>query len=438
MLTIIAAAALAQAAAPGANEQCKAEQGCVRANAAQLFALADKLFEQGNAPGAAGVLEALTRDVHPELRAEARFRLAALREKTGDLEGAVRALRELLAEQPNANPARLELARMLAEMGKSAEARKEITFAERTGLPPEVEQSVRRFASAIPSTKRRGLSLEISGGPDSNINRSTSAQYVDTIIAPFELDPDARRQSGIGFALGGQTFTRNTVGGIDLLTRGGGHADLFTKRRFDDVQVTFDSGPQWNAKFGQLRPALLYERRWYGGHPYSTGFGASIDWLRQLGAGTQVELTGSRVRQNIRPNPGQDAWRTSVGADVAHQLAPDSTARVSFRFAALDARVRPESLRQIGAEILLAKRYPGVTAYVDFGYTQTRGLEPLFLFGKTRHDWRIDLTAGVILDKVELAGFSPLIRVTHSDSQANIALYDYHRTRLDVGVSRSF
>ena len=110
------------------------------------------------------------------------------------------------------------------------------------------------------------------------------------------------------------------------------------------------------------------------------------------------------MRQNIQRNPGQDGWRTSVGADIAQQIAADSTARLSLRFAALDARVRPESLRQVGAEVLLAKRLAAVTAYVEFGYTRTRGLEPLFLFGKTRRDWRIDLTAGAILDKVESAG----------------------------------
>ena len=438
MLTIIAAMALAQAPEPAADNQCKAEQGCVKTNAAQLFALADKLYEQGDVAGAAGVLEALTHDIHPELRAEARFRLAALREKTGDLEGAARALRELLAEQPSANPARLELARILAKMGKSEEARKEVAIAERSGLPPEVQQSVRRFASAIPTSKRRSLSLEMSGGPDSNINRSTSAQYIDTIIAPFELDPDARRQSGIGFALGGQAFTRNGIGGVDLLSRAGAHADLFTKPRFNDIQLTADSGPEWSGKFGRIRPAALYERRWYGGHPYSTGFGASVDWLKQVGANTQLELNASRVRQNIQPNRNQDGWRTALSADIAQQLAPDSTARLSLRFAALDARVKPESLRQFGAELLLAKRLPTVTAYVDFSYNRTRGLAPLFLFGKTRHDWRIDLSGGIIFDKVQLAGFSPLIRVTHSDSQANIALYDYHRTRLDFGISRSF
>src|SRR5207237_1059602 len=143
----------------------------------------------------------------------------------------------------------------------------------------------------------------------------------------------------------------------------------------------------------------------------------------------QLEISGSEVRQNIQRNSGQDGWRTSLGADVAQQLAPDSTARFSLRFAALDARLRPESLRQVGAELLLAKRLPTITAFVDFGYTRTRGIAPLFLFGRTRHDWRIDLIGGVILDKVQLVGFSPLIRVTRSDSQANIALYDYHRTR---------
>src|SRR3954452_23296469 len=165
MLILLAALALAQAqaSAPPIGDPCKAEQGCVHASAAQLFALADKLYDTGDYAGAVEILQALTQDPHPELRAEARFRLAALREKMGDLPAAAQALRDLLAEQPNANPARLELARILTRLGKNDEARKQIAIAERTGLPPEVEQTVRRFANGIPSTKRRGLSLEMSG-----------------------------------------------------------------------------------------------------------------------------------------------------------------------------------------------------------------------------------------------------------------------------------
>ncbi len=172
------------------------------------------------------------------------------------------------------------------------------------------------FASSLQTAKRRGVSLELSSGPDSNINRSTSSQYVDTIIAPFELDPDARRQSGIGFALGGQAFTRNRIGGLDLLSRAGAHADLFTKPPVQRCPGHARQRPAVDRAVGPVAPgSCSTSGGGTAGNLYSTGFGASLDWLKQLGPRTQLELTGSRVRQNIEPNPGQDAWRTSVGAD---------------------------------------------------------------------------------------------------------------------------
>lgn len=442
MLTLLAAIALSQIATPPRPpiaDDCDEKQGCVRAGPAQMFALADKLYEEGNVAGAEQILEALTQDIHPQFRAEARFRLAALREKAGNLEGAAEALRALLAEQPTANPARLELARILGRLGKKKEARGELAKAEALGLPAEVQQNVRRFASSLQTAKRRGVSLELSSGPDSNINRSTSSQYVDTIIAPFELDPDARRQSGVGFTIGGQAFTRNRLGGsVDLLSRAGAHADLFTKRRFNDIQLTAETGPEWTGRFGQVRPAILHERRWYGGKLYSTGFGASLNWLIGLGAETQLELNGSRVRQDIKTNHGQDGWRTSIGADLSRSLGPGAGARFGLRYAAVDAKVRAESLRQIGGSLFLARRFDFATLFGQVDYTRTRGLEPLFLFGKTRRDDRLDLTAGAVLNRVVIGGFSPLVRVTHSNSDANISIYDYRRTRLDLGVSRSF
>ena len=430
--------ALAVATAAASAPACPPGEQCVQATAAQLFALAEKLYEDGDLAGAATMLEALTQDVHPELRAEARFRLAALREKMGDLDGSVRALRELLAEQPGANRARLELARLLALMGKEKDARAELARAEALGLPPEVQQNVRRFASSLPSNKRRGFSLELASGPDSNMNRSTSDQYVDTIIAPFELDPDARGQSGIGFTTSGQAFTRNGVFGMELLTRAGFYADLFSKSRFNDIQLTFDAGPEWQTRLGRIRPAIVHERRWYSGDPYSTGFGGSVDWLVNAGPRTQVEFDGSVVRQDIGPNDGQDGWRYSIGAEVSQALSGAAGARLSLRYAALDARVRPESLRQLSVGLFVARRFEAATLFGEVDYSRTRGIEPLFLFGKTRRDKRVDLSAGAVLSRVRLGGFSPLLRVLHTRSGANIALYDYRRTRLDVGFSRSF
>src|SRR5262245_34219449 len=99
MLIVFSAVAFLTAtirqAVPAAPDPCAGQQNCAQATAAQLFALADELFANGDSAGAEQVLQALTQDPHPELRAEARFRIAALREKRGDLPGAIASLRDL-------------------------------------------------------------------------------------------------------------------------------------------------------------------------------------------------------------------------------------------------------------------------------------------------------------------------------------------------------
>jgi thioredoxin-like negative regulator of GroEL len=435
MLQLLAGLALAAAPAPSS---CTGQAACVQASAAQLFALADQLYSSGDKAGAAQVLEALTHDKHPELRAEARFRLAAVRESTGDLKGAADALRALLAEQPNANRARLELARILGRMGNGREAQAELGRAEKLGLPPEVQQNVRRLSATLATPKRRGLTLELTTGPDSNINRATGSAFIDTIIAPFQLDADARRQAGEGYSGSARGYSRDSLGKVSILSEAAVRADLYSKGRFDDVQLSLDSGPQIGGGKLSARPALVYERRWFGNRPYSTGWGASFDATLAASPETQLALSASETRQSIARNSGQDGWRTFIGADLLRAFGGGTLARLSVRYGRLDARDRPESLRQRGAGLLVARQARSLTLFGEIEYTRTNGIAPTFLFGETRRDQRWDLTGGVILNRAKLAGFSPLMRITHTTSSANIALFDYRRTRLDIGVTRSY
>ena len=439
---VAAAAAAAQPtstpppAAPA--NRCAGEANCAELDPSQMFALADELYSAGDKAGAAGILEALTQDKHPELRAEARFRLAAVREDLGDLPGAAAALRALLAEQPEANRARLELARLLERMGDAAAARSELEQARAIGLPPEVEATVRRYASRLAPARKRGLTLELTAGPDSNINRATTSPFIDTIIAPFELDADARQQSGFGATGIARFHSADDIGPLTLLTRANGRADLYDKARFNDVQLSADSGPQVRVGKLSMRPAAIVERRWYGGDLYATGWGGDFAVLAPVSSRSQVELRVSRVKQDIRPNRGQDGWRTSFDVALTQVLGPRTTAQIAFRHGRLDARFKPESVRLWGASALLAHQGKAVTLFGEAGVSRTRGREPLFLFGERRRDTRLDLSAGAIFTKANLGGFRPVARLSHTSSSADIVLWDYKRTRLDVGLTRSF
>lgn len=436
---MIAAFLAALAAQPvAAAPPCDGAADCVTATPQQLFALADKLYADGDKAGAADILQALTQDKHSELRAEARFRLAVLREEMGDMEGAAAALRDLLAEQPEANRARLELARILEKMGEAGKARAELEQARAIGLPREVEANVRRYASRLAPSRRRGLTLELTAGPDSNINRATTSPFIDTIIAPFELDADARQRSGFGTTGIARVHTADELGPLTILSRANGRADLYDQSRFNDVQLSADTGPQFRLGKLSLRPSAIVERRWYGGDLYAKGWGGDVALLAPLSSRAQVELRVSRVRQDIRPNRGQDGWRTAFDLAVTHVLGPRTTAQVALRHARLDARFKPESLRLWGGSLLLAFQGEAVTLFGEAGASRTRGRAPIFLFGERRRNSRIDLSGGAIFTKAKLGGFLPIVRLSHTRSNADIVLWDYNRTRLDVGLTRSF
>lgn len=438
IINLLAALAL-QSPAVAAPDPCAGDPHCAQATPEQLFALADKLFTEGDKEGAANILRALTQDKHIELRSEARFRLAALLEQMGDLQGAVDSLRALLAEQPDANPARLELARILDRMGNAKEAKRELAKAEAVGLPPEVAVNVRRFAGRLAqATKHRGLTLELTAGPDTNINRSTSSPFIDTIIAPFELSEDARRIGGFGVTGTARGYSRDDLGPITLLTRANARADLYDKSEFNDIQLSADSGPEFAIGKSRLRPSAMIERRWYGGDPYARGLGGDIDLLSPLSAKTQLELRASRVRQKIVPNREQDGWRTSFDASITQAITPRLTGQLSLRHARLDARVKPESVRSFGGGVVMAYQGKTATLFGEVDYTATHGIAPIFLFGDKRRDKRWDLTAGAILNKAIVGGFQPIIRGSYTNSGADIVLWDFRRFRLDVGLTRNF
>ena len=319
------ASIVGQAASP---DPCAGQGKCRQASAAQLFALADQRFNAGDLAGAEEILIALTEDPKPEYRAEARFRLAAVREKRGDLVGAIAVLRELLAEQPKANPARLELSRLLAAQGNAGEARRELQRARDAGLPIDVARTVGRFANLLNATKRRGGSIELTAGPNSNVNRATGSQFVDTVIAPFELDADARRQNGFGISGTGQVYSRDAIGKLTLLTRGGVHGDIVPgKGRFNDIQLYGGTGPEFTAKAGRIRPAVTVERRWYGGDSYSSGIGGALSWILQPSVKSQLELDASVVRQDVDKYDLQDGMRYAALATWDQVLGELTTAR---------------------------------------------------------------------------------------------------------------
>ena len=292
----------------------------VEMTAAQLFAYADAARDRGDHELAEKAYRALTQDPDPELRTEARFRLAMMyADRMGKPREAAVLLRRILDEKPGATGVRLELARIQAMMGNLSEARRELRAAEAAGLPPQVEQQVRFFANALSAMKRVGGGLEVALAPSTNINRATRSDTLGTIIGDFDLSEDAQAQSGIGVSLRGQAYARLPMGGkTDLLLRGSASADLYEKSRFDDISASLQAGPQWSWGRDRFSLSGAASWRWYGLDPYSFSWGATGNWQHPLSGRTQLRIDGTVLFEDNRRNDLEDGPRYTLAAGLDH------------------------------------------------------------------------------------------------------------------------
>lgn len=442
MFLSVASGLLAALVAPASAQpaSCPPGQSCATGlSAPDVFALADRYVAARDFASAETLLRGLIRDPDKDYRPEARFRLAVLREAQGDLNGAIEWLKALLDEQPGAGRPRLELARLLAATGDEAAARRELRRAGAAGLPDDVARVVDRFATALRSVRPLGGAIELAIAPDSNINRATTQERVDTVVAPLSLSRDARATSGVGVALSAQSFARGDLSDdVALLSRVSARADLYGKSRFNDVVLTLASGPELRLGGARLRPAAIAQRRWFGGDLFSESYGGALNVLKPLDRVSQIEGELTFLENRYSTNKQQDGLLTDVSLAYDRALSPRFSVRLGLRGTRQRARI--DFLENVSGGVdLLASRSLGkqlIFLQLSGFRLKADGRDPLF--GVTRSDDRFDVAGGAILRRFSWRGFAPLVRVTHTRSDSTVPIFDFKRTRVEFALSREF
>lgn len=309
-------------ALPGGAQEVPAGE-TITMSAAELFHFAERAEEAQDFPTAETAYRALTENPAIELRTEARFRLALmLADKMAKPREAAVLLRQILDEKPDAARVRLELARLQARLGNFASAERELRAAQAIGLPPDVEQMVRFYASAMNSQRRTGFNVELALAPDTNVNRATRSETLGTIIGDFDLSEDARAQSGIGLSAQAQVWGRAGLAkNMNLLARLSGSADFYRRSAFDDYAVSIDVGPELVSKTDRIGLGAVTSWRWFGRQAYSFSYGANVNYQHPLSTRSTLRLDASAVHSDDKRNDLRDANRLALAAGIDHAFS---------------------------------------------------------------------------------------------------------------------
>jgi len=408
-------------------------------NASQLFDLAEQARVAGRIADAQAIYTALSHDPDIDIRSEARFRLGMMLADANRHADAALAFRAILDEQPSATRVRLELARVLAAMGDEGRARQQLRQAQAGGLPPEVAQVVDRFASALRSNRSFGGNFELAMAPDSNINRATDAKQLDTVIAPLTLSEDAREKSGVGLHLTGQVYARIGLrDGLTLVPRLSGDGTFYRTSQFNDLSGSALLGLEWQTGRSRLMPSAGVTWRTYGGRLYARTETADLRWTHRIGRRAQSDVGFSYGRTHYHRNALQDGDLFNLHAGVERALSARTGVGVQVSGTRQTAR-DPGYATASGGITLLGWRDMGRTTL--FANATARRLESdarLFPFTDRRKEWFLRGSVGATFRQIEVAGFSPVVRVGYERNISTVGIYDYRRATVDLGITRAF
>jgi hypothetical protein len=404
-----------------------------------LFNFALQAERSGQTAVAEHAYEALSHDADIEVRTEARFRHAMLLRSLHRNADAAVLLRAILDEKPQAGRVRIELASLLAQLGDLRGAGRELRNAEAAGLPKDVALIVNQFSLALRSLRPFGGSIEIGIAPDSNINRATRSETLDTVIAPFQLSDDARAKSGIGFNINAQGYVRQSLSErVSLEARLSSRSSLYREKQFNDVLYGGELGLQLRLGKNRIAPSIGRSWRRFGGKAYSVTDTATVNWQHQIGRAGLAEAEVSTGRANYRLNDLQDGRIHAASVSYERSLSGTLGAALTLSGQRQTARDPAYATWSEGGSLLVWKQVGRMSLFASGAVRRLTADARIFLYPERRKEWFSSVSAGATFRQLTVRGFAPLIRVSYERNNSSLTLYDYHRVSTNFGITRAF
>lgn len=370
-------------------------------------------------------------------------------------------LRGLLDDYPSLLRARLELARVHYLSADYEEARRE---AEQVladpELPPQVQVTVLAFLAQIEADRQRrrqpgqwGGSLYAGLMYDTNVNFGPSRDIID--IGGVGFRPDRRAEdlalvisptlSHIHdpqrrFAAGEYTGAFSWQSQAGAYYRA--YADL---DEFNLGVLTLRTGPVWNVpRRWQAAVALQGDQVWLGDRrlAWFTTLNPSLNWTVDPRTGISLDAMLTRRHYQESDDRGRRGWYQAVTLAADRSVGDGRLAlQAGLGYAWFNASERRFAYRS--PELFAGAAYRAWgdgTVYARAGWRgyDFRGEEPLFLRSRDEDEIRLVLGFEHRWSAGPLQGWALQGSWLWTDNASNVALYDYRRSQLSLGLARQF
>ena len=397
------------------------------------------LYRAGRIQDARRLLEQAQPDGDEE-RIERLFLLGLIDARLGLPRRAAQRFEAILTERPELTRVRLELARVYHALGRDEKARFHFEASLADRLPSSVETAVEGFLDSIDARRRWSLSLSTAVVPESNPVKRTDRKRVRIGGVPFDLNPDARESSGVGYLVTtGASFSPMITDDLRSVFVASSAAKLYKQPDWNDVSVHGEVGLARLFDKGTVSGGLRLGRRWLATDPYSHEIGPWMRGRLRLSPETRLEVNVSAVNRNHHRQEAQDGWRFRLKPAWTYTPRAPTSIETSLELELADTHESHHASRTAGLGLTVSHAFRGglsISPSVSAQIRRHAGPDPLFQ--ERRHDRQFRIAVNILHRALQYQGFAPYAGYSVEWNRSNIPLHTYRNHGAVFGVSRRF
>lgn len=355
---------------------------------------------------------------------------------------AIDALSALLAQKPELDYPRLDLALMLAEDRQYREALVQLDYLR--NKKTDVAAVAEKYAEQIRKRFETQWDFSANYTHNDNVNQAGSAKTLKLWGVTFVKDPDNLPKSGNGITYQVGVSKLIPIAGHHYFnpsaSYGGTH--YWDQQDYSESTLHISPGYVYQNRNWSIQAAPFFDQNWLGGARYGQNSGIGVYVMKPIGKKHAVAPYAIYAKKRYQENrlSGYEGNRYQGG--VTWLYWPNTRWRLSSGIDYISENLKEDlnSSHTLAMRLGAAHQWQnGLGAQISLRLAERRFEKPFKLFGVTRNDKEYSGNVSVWHNRVAYKGFMPKLVYQYRKTKSNIpALYSWDSKGLHLEIGKQF
>ena len=370
------------------------------------------------------------------------YGLGALYRHQGRQKEAIALYQQILKHQPDLHYPRFDLAMMLYEDKRYAEAKVQLEAAE-PYLAPKLQRLVSQILGNIKKSQKWQPTLNFSYESTDNVNQASNLKELVIGEATFIRSDDSLPQDAHGISYDiGATQEKSIKGNHYIykdLNLGG--VSYWDNNDYSELTLQANLGYRYKdikQSWGLITTA---EQNLLGGNRYNQNYAATLEYNRQISNQWQISGSLSHLQKRYEDEDSATYYNGNANSTawiLLYQPKPRWLVYGGADFMRDNLADPSESSDRQG--ILGGMAFSGnkISLRSSLRYTKRDFKEANFFYGEKRKDNEYQINATIGHKKLNWQGFTPKINYKYKKIESNLPLYERSNSTIYLEVAKAF